>query len=259
MRFIGLIILLFLVGCKSKQNLVPVTKPIISGNKSASIFDLVMQQNNNSSDFKTLSIVSSMDYEGKAGKYPLTSEMRLKKDEMIYLNFRFMGISMAKALITPLQVKYYEKAGGTYFEGDFDGLSKWIGVPLSYNMVQNIFLGKTFLPLNETDQLQVKDEKVIVNSTNNQQLITYLFDLNGLALSQQEVNDALQNRNCAVNYGQRVNIDSSTVHLPKTISVHATQNTDSHHVEWHHETIKINEELTFPYNVPDGYERIYAK
>ena len=49
---------------------------------------------------------------------------------------------MAKAMITPTKVSYYEKINNTYFEGDFSMLSNWLGTDLDFNKVQNLFLGK---------------------------------------------------------------------------------------------------------------------
>ena len=39
---------------------------------------------------------------------------------------------MAKALITPTKVSYYEKINNTYFEGDFSLLSNWLGTDLDF-------------------------------------------------------------------------------------------------------------------------------
>ena len=43
------------------------------------------------------------------------------------LTLKFFGIPMAKALITPTRVSYYEKINNTYFDGDYSILTKMIG------------------------------------------------------------------------------------------------------------------------------------
>jgi hypothetical protein len=59
------------------------------------------------------------------------------------VSIRFLGITMAKTLITPNKVKYYEKINGKYFEGDFTTLSRWLGTELDYQKVQNLLLGQS--------------------------------------------------------------------------------------------------------------------
>ena len=56
---------------------------------------------------------------------------------------------MAKALITPSKVSYYEKINNTYFEGDFSMLSNWLGTDLNFNKVQNLLIGEAFDDLRE--------------------------------------------------------------------------------------------------------------
>ena len=96
----------------------------------------------NKSDFKTLYIKSNVKYNDEKQSQNLTAEIKIKKDEQILVSIRFLGITMAKALITPASVSYYEKLNSTYFEGDFSTLSKWLGTDLDFNKVQNILIGQ---------------------------------------------------------------------------------------------------------------------
>ena len=122
---------IMVVGCKSKQVFVsPNSEPVTHSPSVLTAEKLIAAQDTLSSTFQTLSTTANVKYEGKGSSYPLTAEIKLKKDEMLGVNIRFMGIIMAKALITPQGVKYYEKANSTYFDGDFETLSQWMGTDL---------------------------------------------------------------------------------------------------------------------------------
>lgn len=84
------------------------------------------------------------------------------------VSIRFLGITMAKALITPKEVKYYEKINGTYFEGDYASLSEWLGTDLDFNKIQNMLLGQPIDDLTQQKYLsEVTDSFYKLNATVN--------------------------------------------------------------------------------------------
>lgn len=254
--FIGLFLL---VGCKSKQVLVS-TKPEPSIHSSGLTAEkLIAIQDTLSQTFQTLIINSSVRYEGKGSSFPLTAEIKLKKDEMLGVNVRFMGIIMAKALITPQGVKYYEKANSTYFDGDFESLSEWMGTDLNFSMIQNLILGKSVIDLSVKDyNFETTPTEAQLISKNESVKTVFSFGITDLLLLMQSVQQPGEQKSFVVNYQERVKTENSTVILPKKILINATQKNEKHTVDLQHQNIKFNEEITFPYNVPNGYERIYA-
>jgi len=44
--------------------------------------------------------------------------------------------------------------------------------------------------------------------------------------------------------------------LPSSLNIFATQKKGKTSIEVEYKSIKVNEEISFPYSVPDGYERI---
>ena len=126
-------LILFLVGCKSKQT---VATANASANKEVS--QIIKGHYANQYDCKTLNIRANAKYDDAKQSHSLNADIRIKKDEIIWINIKFFGIPMAKALITPKKVSYYEKINGTYFEDDFSMLSNWLGTDLNFQKVQNL-------------------------------------------------------------------------------------------------------------------------
>jgi hypothetical protein len=136
-KYLAFVLLILLASCK--------TKAVLAEGKastSLSADKIIESYDNNKIDFSTLYIKASARYEDEKQAQNVQAEIRIKKDEKILISVRVLGITMAKALITPSAVKYYDKIGNKYFEGDFSTLSKWIGTDLDYQKLQNMFLGK---------------------------------------------------------------------------------------------------------------------
>lgn len=154
--FIIVLISSLFLSCKTKQKVVSTVEPITNLNATTNtdlIEKITENYNNNKLTFSTLNIRATAKYEDKNNTQNVTAEIRIKKDEQILVIIRVLGITLAKAWVTPNSVQYYEKIGGKYFEGDYAGLSQWLGVDLNYQKVQNMFLAKTI----ETFNSQVFD------------------------------------------------------------------------------------------------------
>ena len=134
---ISAFLIVFLIGCKPKQ-----TVATAAANENTEVSKVINGHYKNQHDFKTLNIRANAKYEDEKQSHSMNADIRIKKDEIIWINIKFLGIPMAKAMITPTKVSYYEKINNTYFEGDFSMLSNWLGTDLDFNKVQNLFLGK---------------------------------------------------------------------------------------------------------------------
>ena len=124
----------FLIGCKSKQAVATA-----AASENTEVFKVIKGHYNNQQDFKTLSIRANAKYEDAKQSHSMNADIRIKKDEIIWINIKFLGIPMAKAMITPTKVSYYEKINNSYFEGDFSVLSNWLGTDLDFNKYKICF------------------------------------------------------------------------------------------------------------------------
>lgn len=243
--------LLFLVSCKTKQVVaeqgaaenVAVSK-IISGHYA------------NRKNFETLNIKANARYEDDKQTQNVTAEIRMKKDEKILVIVRFFGITMAKAMITPEKVSYYEKINGKYFEGNYKLLSNWLGTDLDYQKVQNLFLGQAL-----DDLTQGKYEESIENnlyklkSKNNG--ITekeFLFEGANFLLKKEVLTQKNEDRSLEINYLSHK--ESSKGIMPFDIFIQAFQK-DKVTIQIGYNSVSFDEGLSFSYDVPEGYEQIF--
>jgi hypothetical protein len=248
---------LTLVSCKAKAKVAEVTKKEDLNSLSAN--QILKKYYANKSDFKTLYIKSNVKYNDEKQSQNLTAEIKIKKDEQILVSIRFLGITMAKALITPASVSYYEKLNSTYFEGDFSTLSKWLGTDLDFNKVQNILIGQAIDDLTKgkyQDSLVGQEYRLEELSKSNTKKYFFLGK-DSFLLSKQEIIQTAENRKIEVLYSDYKKYNDSPI--PSDIVINAEQEKGKTEINLGYNTITINEELNFPYSVPKDYKRILIK
>lgn len=248
---------LTLVSCKAKAKTVTKNKSEDTNRMTAE--RIIKNYNQNKSEFTTLYIKSNVKYSDDKQNQNLTAEIKIKKNEQILVSIRFLGITMAKALITPTTVSYYEKLSSTYFEGDYSTLSKWLGTDLNYNKVQNILIGQAMDDLSKGNyQDSLVDQSYRLEDISKKNIKKYFFfDKDKFLLNKQEIAQIIENRKIEVAYsGYKIYNETQ---IPSDVAINAEQDKGKTEINLGYNTITINEELTFPYSVPSGYKRILIK
>ena len=241
-----------LFSCKSKAVLIEGNaKDVLSSDQ------IVASHYNNKKEFSTLYIKSNAHYEDEKQSQKVSAEIKIKKDEKILISIRFIGITMAKALITPTEVKYYEKINNSFFQGDYTTLSRWLGSDLDFSKVQNMLLGEALDDLNKgkytaniVDQMfKLKD------STDVNTIKEYFFESDKYLIKKQQITQRAQDRSLEIAYPNYA--DFNQILMPTNIIIDAIHNKAKTNIAIDYNTITFNEDLSFPYNVPEGYEQIF--
>ncbi len=163
---------------------------------------------------------------------------------------------MAKALITPDKVQYYEKINGTYFEGNYLALSEWLGTDLDFNKIQNLLIGQPIDDLTkESFTMLLVDKNYQLSTKDNKNEKHFLFDSDHFLLKKQEITQAEKDRTFEVNYPDFQDLTNAI--LPASLLINAVQAKGRTQISIDYNSVTFNEELSFPYSVPEGYERIF--
>ena len=244
------ILLFFLIGCKSKQSVATA-----AANDTTEVSKIINGHYANKHDFKTLSIRANAKYEDEKQSHSINADIRIKKDEIIWINIKFFGIPMAKALITPTKVSYYEKPNQTYFEGDFSMLSNWLGTDLDFNKVQNLFIGKSMDDLTKDKWVAEINEKLFKLSKPTDTAITkeFYFEAANYLLKKETIAQASQNRTLEIQYPSHKLVEK--MFLPNEINIKAAQK-DKISIDIEYKNTTFNENLSYSYSIPNDYKAI---
>jgi hypothetical protein len=254
-KIIALMLLVIVsIGCKSKASIAEARAA-----EELSTRKIIESHYDSKSDFSTVYIRANTKYRDIKQSYSFTSEIKILRDEKILVSIRFLGITMAKALITPTEVKYYEKNGNKFFEGDYSTLSEWLGTDLDFDKVQNLLLGKAMDDLrkgNYRNSIETKFYK-LEDATSSATQKAFYFEAANFLIKKQRIEQPQQNRKLQVDYPQHKEYKEGI--LPLKIVIEALQDADKTSIGLDYNTVTFNENLSFPYSVPDGYERMYIK
>ena len=257
MKRISIILLLAVVMASCKSKSIVAEASVKSAHLTAD--KIIENYYNNKNNFSTLYIKSNARYSDDKQTQNVTAEIKIKRDEQILISIRFLGITMAKALITPTAVNYYVKINGSYFEGDFSGLSQWLGADLDFNKIQNMLIGSAIDDLNKGKYVESLVEQTYrldaVSDSNTKK--TFFLDADKFLVKRQEITQTAQERMIQVTYSDNKVYNVGT--LPSNIVINTFQKKGKTEINLNYNTVTFNEELSFPYSVPNGYKRIIIK
>ena len=243
------------VSCKSKTAVVNATK----SNSRSTANKIIENYYNNKSEFKTLYIKANAQYATEKQNQNVTAEIKIKKDEQILISIRFLGITMAKASITPATVSYYEKINGNYYEGDFSALSQFLGTDLDYFKIQNMLLGRAIDDLKKGKYQESFADQVyrLDDTLDNNTKKSFYFDADTFLVNKQEISQTSEGRMIQVLYSSKKEFNE--IILPMAVDIDSYQKKGKAEINLEYNTVTFNEELSFPYSVPNGYKRILIK
>jgi hypothetical protein len=238
--------------CKTKKALVSEIK----ATEKVTSKEIIANHYKNKTDFKTLYIKSDIGYEDAKQRQNVTAEIKIKKDEMILVSVRFLGITMAKALITPTEVKYYEKLNGKFFEGNYQLLSNWLGTDLDFQKIQNLLIGNTLDDLKNGKYLaKIENDLYQLSSNENGINKEFYFEASNFLLKKQTMSQMAENRNLEINYIDHKQYPEAI--LPTNFLIEALSDKGKTTIEAEYKSVIFNEDLSFPYSVPDSYKQIF--
>ena len=252
-KYIGLLSFCILVSCSAKKAVIAETV----ANDKLTADKIIDNHYKNKLNFNTLYIKSNVSYRDPSQTQNVTAEIKIKKNEIILVSIRILGITVAKALITPEKVEYYEKLNSSYFDGNYSTLSKLLGTELDFQKVQNLLLGEAFDNLKTGKyNFTLEDNKYKLASVSNSGISkTFYLSGDNYLVKKEEISQPGLERMLQIIYPARKSAEE--YNLPSGISIEANQKSEKTIININYNSISFNEELSFPYSVPNSYERVF--
>ncbi len=234
------------------------TKPITGGtvNKLTST-KIITNHYKNAFRFNTLNAKVKVVYEDHKQSFSPTVTLRMEKDKTIWMSVRVIGITMAKIWITPEKISYYEKINGTYFEGDFEAVSQWLGVALDFENMQQLLVGEAIFDLKATAYKQTLINQIYQLEPKKQGT---LFDLlfliypQNFKIASQQLRQPSAQQVLKIDYPEYQKIANQE--FPKEILVLAKQKEKTTKIAMTYREVRYNEKVTFPFKIPSGYKQV---
>jgi len=249
------IISLILISCGGSKNV----KVSNTANSSQSSKNIIKAHQAASPDFNTLAARMQVIYENGEKLQSVGVSLRMEKDKKIWIKASLLGITLAKVLITPDKVSYYESISNTYFDGDFSLLSEWLGADIDFQKAQSILLGQSIFNLDDKykSTVIVNKYKLQPKTPLSNFIYSLLINPDNFKISSETLSQPNDERMFTVNYGKYQKVEGG--YYPSQIKIIATQEGSKTKIAVNYKKIDHNAPIRFPFTIPNGYEEIQLK
>lgn len=249
--FLLVIILFLIVSCGSRK-----ATTSAAADEDMAVTNVIKNHQNKEPDFETLQGKLRVQFQNEAQNQSVTVNFRMKKDDTIWMSGSLLGIPLAKVMITPESVRYYEKMGRTYFDGDFRLLSNLLGTPLDFEKLQNLLMGQTIYDMSEEHYKLTESSRGYQLKPSAEGMLKKMFLLdagNYKALAQQIAQEGTS-RSVTITYPSYYTMNGQS--LPKEIKIIANEAASNTQIDMQFRAMEFNVPVSFPFSIPSGYEEI---
>lgn len=245
----------FAVSCGSKKS--AADKVVL---KNATTNKVIKHYHRTEPEFKTIIASLRGSYDDGYGEESISLSLRMEKDKVIWISAKFAGlIPMAKLLVTPDRVQFYEKVNNQYFDGDFSLLSKWLGTSIDFEKLQNLLLGQAIYDIDKDKyDLSELDKGYLLVSENNTDIAkSLMIDKTTFRLLSQQLISLRENREISVFYPNHLTRDY--FFFPEKIDIIVEKKEGNTEINIDFRSFEINEPVKFPFEMPSNYKEIQIK
>jgi hypothetical protein len=249
-----LVLSVLLTSCKTKKAVTNTTIMSMSTKK------IIKNHYSNSFEKKTIKARIKAKYKDEKNSQSLAIKFRMEKDKAIWMSGTVVGFPVAKVLITPDKVVFYEKINKSYFDGDFSLLSNFLGTEVDFEKLQNLLIGQTILNLKDNRYAsEVDGMSYMIEPKKQEELFDILFWLNPstFKVDKQEVRQSIEQKKLTVSYAEYQKI--SDEFFPKKINLVAIDKSKRTLLDLEYRSVEFDEKVTFPFEIPSGYKEIELK
>lgn len=191
-----------------------------------------------------------------------------KRKQQVNVNFRLdngktfwmsanMLIPIAKLLVTPEEVQFYEKFQKTYYKGNIDFLNQQLGSNFTFQDLQNIFLGNPVTDLRKVKVERISHPRyyVLTPKEKGQRFRpTYFFDPVNFRLVEQRFLVAGTAQSLSIKYTNNQQLEGKIV--PKNIEISTFDGNNFLQLSLEYLRVDFPKNLTTPFSIPSGYKKI---
>lgn len=236
------------------------TKSVIASGVASdklSAKQVIKQHQKNDANFKTMQARVRIDLIQDDREQGYTFGFRMEKDEVIWLS---APLGLARMMITPDRVQFYNKSDNSYFDGDYKLLSDVVGVDLDFMKVQNILLGQAMYDLkDEPHSVSINENSYALQPKNQNALIElfYLINPSHFKMDSLQMFQQLKKRMLQIDYSSYQEVKRQII--PENIRIIAVEDADQVAITMEFKSVSLNDDVRFPFSIPSGYKEIEIK
>jgi hypothetical protein len=221
--------------------------------------------------FDWLSLKFDASYTEKRNSTDFRGQVRIRKDSLIWITITpAMGIEMIRMVITNDSVKYINRFEKNYFLGDHKLVSDFLKIHFDFDMLQAILTGNDFefyenntfraaidnleYRLSTTGRRKIKKEAESIGTDPVILVQNIWLNPDSYKITRVDLKEFMKdNRKLEARYEDFLPIEEQQ--YPSTIRYDIMAE-DILKVKINYNKVTLDEPMTFPFSIPENYERI---
>ena len=248
--FFLILVITVAFGCRSAK--IITSTGTVKPNMTAK--NLIRENQNHNAKFRTLQAKVKIEYTQNQKSQSFNVSLRMEKDKTIWISSL---LGLARAMITPDKVRFYDKVNDQYFDGDYRLLSDLLGVELDYKKVEHLLLGEAIFNLNEGEYaISTQDNSYVLQPKEQRAALELFFLLNPghFKMDSQQLYQHSKRRILEIDYKSYQKVNRQI--LPKDFEIIAVEDTDEVTIDMEYKSVSLNDDLRFPFRIPAGFKEI---
>jgi hypothetical protein len=262
---LGLLSALLLGSCVSKRKLIK--QPL----KEYGEAFLIEKMQGSEARFEYLSARCNISLISNKVSTELKGQIRIHYDSVIWISLSpALGIEVARLMVGYDSIRFLNRLDKTYFEGDYELITGFLGTSIDFNMVQALILGNDFSYYeNNTFRASIDSDAYKLSTTGRKKLRKYL--------KQSETPDILvqslwlnpenyritkihlkefgdENKRLHIEYLKHNFIEGIFVPVQMRLEVHQQNQRIEIMIDLN--SVEINKLQAFPFKVPERYQKL---
>jgi len=249
---IGFILfIIFITACKSPA-VFPSKNPI----KHLPVKDLTKAISKNRVDFKKFRSRVKTTYDDGKRSQQVIVNIRMDKDKAIWISANML-VPIAKILITPKKVSFFEKFQKTFFEGDITFINNQFNTNFDFEDIQNLLMGLPLADLNRGKWETISHPKYYILTPKSSKMKlrpTFFYDPNDFSLREQRFLVSGTMQSLTVKYINYQRLEGEF--LPREIEISLFDGLDLKRITLEYTRVDFPDQLSLPFKIPEGYKPI---
>jgi hypothetical protein len=250
-KLIGVSAILLYASCKS-----PALPPAKTPMKNIETKELSKSITKNQLVYKKFRSRVKASYDNGKRTQQIIVNLRIEKSKAIWMSAN-MIVPIAKLLITPDKVSFYEKFQKTFFEGDVSFINRQFNTSFEFEDIQNLLMGLPLADINRGRWETISHPKYYVLTPQSNKIRfrpTFFFDPNSFLLLEQRFMVPGTQQSLTIRYSNHQKLEGEFV--PGEVQISLFDGSDLTRIKLEYTRVEFPDRISIPFDIPVDYQPI---
>jgi hypothetical protein len=246
--------LLAIAGCKARKQVLVTRKPdtvakAVDNKLSSKLAAIRAQQ----VSFNTFSAKAKTNLDINGNSNDVTLNIRINRDKKIWVSITaILGVEVARAIITPDSILMINRLDGVYLKKPFSYVYGYASKQVNYKTLESLLVGNAIPELlNENGDLVVANGNTTLSGSLDDLVYKLVVGADN-RVTQTNLNNQSQGQSLQV--ANSTFIQATNRILPSLIDIASIVKDKKIHINLHYTKVDFNQQLEYPFSIPDRYE-----